>query len=517
MKHIRSSCAVLAITAGLVQPAFAELRAQDVFDLWSQMYVNPGMVITTESTRTEPGRVDVSGVKLEATDPKSGFSYSLGFGDMSFVEQEDGSVEVIPGSIFTLEFLPPEDRGTQIRIDATLAVNGVTYNVAEHGDGYRIRSAADGMELTDLAITANGQPLPVTADVTFDLGAMNAVTDLTLPDDGAMGYASTGSIDSINIDGTFGVEGQGIVTFRYNSGGMTSTSNFFLPAEIRAAMQDPEAAASMQKIQNPFASGLRMEFDVQTQGSEIYLDTSGTPNDLTFEGSSDGGNFAFVLNPKELSLRIAAQNGRYRVASPQIPFPDVAIGIAELNLAMGFPLEMTDVPGRYNANLTLRDLDVPEQIWGMFDPMGAVPHDPATVVLDLGGAVTWLVDITDPNAMAEMSGTQPLTIDTVEINDLTLAIAGAELLGTGNFHLDWQNTDFQGNPGTTGTADLSLRGGMQLMDALGQIGLMPTDAVAGMKAMIAAFAKPGDSADHFTSKIEFGADGSITANGQRLK
>ena len=59
--------------------------------------------------------------------------------------------------------------------------------------------------------------------------------------------------------------------------------------------------------------------------------------------------------------------------------------------------------------------------------------------------------------------------------------------------------------------------GNGLIDKVTKMGLVPQDQAMGARMMLGMFAKPGEGTDTMTSKIEFNADGSIMANGQRIQ
>ena len=170
--------------------------------------------------------------------------------------------------------------------------------------------------------------------------------------------------------------------------------------------------------------------------------------------------------------------------------------------------------------LTLGDFTMSDLIWGIFDPGGQLPRDPATIALDLGGKAKLFYDLFDPEQMeaVESEGAIPGEINALDINGLTVRAAGAELTGEGAFTFD--NTDFEtydGMPAPDGAVDLKLTGANGLLDTLIAMGLVPEDQAMGVRMMMGLFAVPGEGEDSLTSKIEVKGDGQILANGQRIK
>ena len=93
------------------------------------------------------------------------------------------------------------------------------------------------------------------------------------------------------------------------------------------------------------------------------------------------------------------------------------------------------------------------------------------------------------------------------------AIGGAELTGDGDITLD----NSMGMPMPTGVVNVMLTGGNTLMDTLVGMGLLPEDQAMGARMMMGLFARPGEGPDTLVSTIEMKEDGSILANGQRIK
>jgi hypothetical protein len=177
------------------------------------------------------------------------------------------------------------------------------------------------------------------------------------------------------------------------------------------------------------------------------------------------------------------------------------------------PLTKGDAPQDFSFLTKVVDLQISEEIWAMLDPTGALPHDPATLVIDTTGTALLKADL-----MASAEGATPdAELHSLNVNDLTARIAGAELTGTGAFTFD--NTDlttFEGMPAPTGKMELKLVGGNGLLDALVAMGMLSEDDAMGARMMIAMFANPGAGEDELTSVLEF-KDKGFFANGQQLQ
>lgn len=108
--------------------------------------------------------------------------------------------------------------------------------------------------------------------------------------------------------------------------------------------------------------------------------------------------------------------------------------------------------------------------------------------------------------------TPPVELDSLKINQVRLAVAGAELSGTGDLTFD----NAAPVPMPLGAIDLSLNGAKGLMDKLVTMGLVPQDQAMFAQMMLGVYAVPSGD-DAVTSKIEFKEGGQILANGQRIQ
>lgn len=133
----------------------------------------------------------------------------------------------------------------------------------------------------------------------------------------------------------------------------------------------------------------------------------------------------------------------------------------------------------------------------------------------LEGKMRLTADLTDEAAMN--APVPPFDFDELTLTGLQLALGGAELTGTGGFDFSQAPEGaLPGMPGVAGDVTLELAGGNGLLQKLVGMGLIPQDQAMMFQAMIGMLATPvGD--DLLESKIEFGADGSITANGTPLR
>ena len=111
----------------------------------------------------------------------------------------------------------------------------------------------------------------------------------------------------------------------------------------------------------------------------------------------------------------------------------------------------------------------------------------------------------------------PGELNGIQLTELTVRAAGAEITGDGAFTFDNSDLDtFDGFPRPEGDVNLAINGINGLVDKLIQMGIVPEDQAMMPRMMLGMFATPvGD--DMLTSKIEVNSEGHVLANGQRLR
>mgnify|MGYP005987784835 CR=1 FL=1 len=201
-----------------------------------------------------------------------------------------------------------------------------------------------------------------------------------------------------------------------------------------------------------------------------------------------------------------------------IPFPNIDFGIEKTTIGLTMPFVQSDAPAAFGTKLAIENLRLPDIAWMMLDPAGQMPHDPATLKLDISGDMILDVDLFNPQSMMNLdAGDLPVFPQNFTLNELFLSVAGATLSGTGAAtvvapeKLAGAQLPFQ-----TGQATLALTGGTALINTLEQSGLVPPQMSATAKMMLTIFARPGEDDDSYISDIELSEQGALTVNGQPM-
>ena len=127
-----------------------------------------------------------------------------------------------------------------------------------------------------------------------------------------------------------------------------------------------------------------------------------------------------------------------------------------------------------------------------------------TLVIDLAAQMQWLVE--PPKAAT--AGGMPVDVSRVDVNNITLQVAGAEILANGGADVIMSGPI----PAGDGALTVTLNGVFDLAQKLSSLGLLQPEMVMGARGMIGAFATP-TGPDNFRSEIVFSPNGMISANG----
>ncbi len=504
---IRTSIFSTTALVFLASTAAADVTAKDIWDDWKSYMSGFGYAVDAKEAMSGD-TLNVSDLTMTVPMPDGAGNFAITLSEVSFVENGDGSVNLIFPEVMPMQFAAQGPEGELIKGAVDYTMKGMAMRASGDPSKVTYDYSADqvGIALTELNV--DGDALPMDAlKVNFTSNDLNGQSIM-----------EPGALRKITQNMTLG-ESQYQLNFQDPSGGESmvlngqiAKMNFDGVSQIPANV-DPENM--VETLQNGFAiaggfgySGSSSEFTF-TDGGDTMSGTSGAEtaqitvnmdkNALQYKGSSKGVN----LN----------------VLGGEIPFPIVAdLGEVAFNLLM--PISKTDDPSDFALGLTLGDFETSEGLWAMIDPGQVLPRDPATIAFDLSGKAKVLFDFFDPDQMmaVEEGEAMPAELSALTLQKLLVSFAGAKLSGTGDFTFD--NTDlesFGGIPKPTGAIDLALQGGNGLMDKLVEMGLLPQEQAMGARMMMGLFARPGEGDDSLTSKIEINEEGHILANGQRIQ
>ncbi|WP_210529266.1 DUF2125 domain-containing protein [Rubellimicrobium arenae] len=499
---VSATALLLALGAG---PALADVTAQQVWDDWkAQMGVYGQDAISIGSESQQGSVLTVTDLGFNVTG-EDGSTASGTLGQLVFTENGDGTVTVTMSEEYPITITTPAnaETGSQAsEVALALRQNGLSMKVSGQPGAmtYDVAAARYALELD--SVKEAGTEVPAEGLLAFnDVSGTYTSTTGTTRD---MTYDLTAASMDLLVDATNTEDG----------------SHFMMSGKVNTVATKATASMPLDPAADPemmLMNGMAVDGGYTTaNGSYMFEVTDATgPTNGSF--TTQGSQMSFKLSRDAVAYNGQATNVALDVTSAAMPMP-IKASLAQYGFNFEMPLAKSTAPAPWAMGINLTDLALNEEVWSMFDPQGILPHDPASLVMDLTGTATMLFDVADPSQAEAMAASpMPAQINSANINALNVDFGGAQVTGSGAFTFDNSDmTTFPGMPRPTGAVDLRLDGVNGLIDKLVQMGLLPQDQVMGARMMLGAFTTPvGD--DQLTSRIEVTPDGQLLANGQRLQ
>ncbi|MCU4652435.1 DUF2125 domain-containing protein [Roseibacterium sp. SDUM158016] len=494
----RLTCiSILAIAAA--SPAFAQVTAADLWAEWQETSTAMGQSMTADVTQTGDGLVLENFVTFSE---QEGTTTTGRLERVTMTEGADGTVSIDLSDPYVLTLTFPEDEdGPIITLEIVLNHENLDISVAGAAGARNYSYTADAVTISEGNITNDrGEPVP---DIDMEIVARDLATTYNMAGTIADGqrFDSVGTVGS--VAGRFDVrppeaeEGHVKLSFALGEIASEATGTMVALATLQQTTQGLPPGFDIAGSTTYAWSRLEMAFD--------------SPSD-TFDAfySNEGGSFGIGLSADALSYDISAQAMETRVSGSEIPVP-VQVTAASGALSLQIPLSAQPEPSSAAVRLAYRDLAVSDGLWSMIDPSGQVPRNPATLILDATAQVQILRDLMDPETM-EMSE-PPGELRALTVSELEISFGDTSLTGTA----DMTFAPGQMPPQPVGRADLSLVGGNALLEQLQAAGVIGMEQAAMARGVAGMFTRPGAMPDTLETALEFGADGTVTANGMPLQ
>ncbi len=492
--------ALLASSASL-----AEVTPRQVWDNWRGYMERNGYSVSATET-ADGGSLDVRGLRMTMRIPEGGGTVAITMEGMRFVDNGDGTVSIVmpDSSQIGVQALP--DEGEMVRVTFTYSQPGMKMTVAGTPEDMKYEFSGDEVSLALSSLEIDGEPLDI---VKFQMGLSGLSGDGRIRS-GNLQIVEQNMIASGGMRYEFSASepgGDGFFVLRGRNSRISLSGTVALPMDY-----DPNDM--LAAFRNGFAVEGSMGFGA---GASEFSFRDGEEN-ASGSTSTGGSSFSFAMDAEKLAYTASLQELKAFLTGSEIPIP-VSFSTGELAVEFAMPVSRSDMPGDFVTLFKLVDFAPDDMIWSMIDPTGALPHDPATLIIDMAGKANWLLDILDPANVAAFDGAEiPFALQNLTLNQLRVSAAGAELTGTGSFIFNNDDLEtFDGLPAPDGSVDFRLTGANGLMDTLVSMGLMSEDDAMGARMMLGLFGRPGPGEDEVLSTIEIRSDGQILANGQRLQ
>lgn len=498
-----SAAAVLIFSA---QGAFADVSAQDVWSDWKAYMTGTGYSVT--GTETQSGdTLTVRDFSMTMPIPEEDATGSLTMPEIKFVENGDGTVNVMLPKEFPMSFVGEGD-GEKVMVELLYSHDGAPMVVSGDSSAMAYDYASSQITLTLGKLDVEGEDIP--ADVLNMSVVMTDVASKTnMQISGQRSYDQAMSMADLSYDMAFkDPESDDSGTMKGTLQNLTGEAKSIIPTGLDSPAMMPALIAAGFAVDGSFAY----------TGGNSAISVSGSDS-FDMQTSSEGGNIGVDLSKDGLAYDVSQRGISLNISGSEIPFP-LALTMAETGFKLLMPISQSNEEQDFGLGITLRDFAVPDMLWGMVDPTGTLPHDPATIVLDLAGKGKLLFDMFDPEAIEALEGgeQEPGELNAVSIKELLVSAAGAKLTGTGDFTFNNEDlATFDGMPAPDGVANIKLEGANGLIDSLITMGLLSDSDAMGARMMMGMFGVPGEGEDTLTSEIKVSEDGKIHANGQRIK
>lgn len=500
MKHSRigalSALALLVVSTA----ASAEITAEQVWENWRAQAEGYGQTLTVASEARSGDTLTIAGLTLASE--FDGGSSTATIDAVTFRDRGDGTVEVTMSPQYPVTLTMTEPDGTAAVMN--LQVNHPDLTIIASGSAAETRY---DLTAPTIKVALAIPPSTNAPEVKGDLALAGLTGNYIVATDTRSRVSSTLQADSASL--TMAMNDPTPDT----GGSMNLAGNLKTLSSVTHSVLLP--AADMADMAAALAAGFSSDGTFTYGAADFSFDLVSSSNTAKGSGAFGAGTVTGALNKDRLAYGGGSKEATVSLSSSGMPFPELVVSFAESAFDLTMPVSKTDAPQDFTGLLRLVDLSISEAVWAMVDPNGALPRDPATLVIDTSGKAKWLMDLFGTEA-AQLE-TVPGELHALDVNELTLRALGASVEGKGAFTFDNSDTTtFDGMPLPTGKLDLTMKGANALLDKLSQTGLLPQDQVMGARMMMGLFARPGEGADTLTSTLEF-KDKGFFANGQQLQ
>ena len=503
---LAGSTAVAALLAG--NAALADITPEEVWQNWQDMSASYGQAITATSAVRDGDTLIVTGMNV--AQDQDGVKVDLTIDEVNFTDNGDGTVEITMSDAYEMDMtLPPTDGvegSTPTSVTIAISQPGMVTTVSGTAEeaAYEVEAPSIGIKLDSIE--------------GVDAAAVDASVEATMTTV-AGNYTVSGPADAKVIEVEFGAESVAMTLAAKDPESASDIQMTATIADLGTAYALDLGGMSLMgsNVAEALKAGTSIAGSFERGLMDFAIDVTEATGPTKVTSTSDRGGMTFAMDAAGLTYELTGAGTAMTISGPEIPFPELKLNYGEIAATLSMPLLASPDLADFTFLTKIVDFQVSEELWGMLGPANNVPHDPATVIIDTTGQVLLTSDLVDEAAMASLGEAAPGEIHSLDIAELRVKAAGAELSGVGAFTFD--NTDmvtFDGVPTPTGKIDLKLVGGNVLLDKLVAMGLLTEDDANGARMMISLFANPGATPDELISTLEF-KDKGFFANGQQLQ
>ena len=507
-----------ALAAGIGGASIAETSGQELWRIWQEASARTGLSLT-------PGEMTRSGDSLTIRDLSYLVEGERGefFGvidEVTIAERRDGSVEISlsPRHDLTAEFKGPD--GSAIATARLRAYHEELGMVASGGDDTVIADILfPKVSLEVREIEFGDKP---TFDIDFDNAIVAEHAAVRFEYNLAAGKAATVStqLNAESVTFSLGLDDA--------DAGWSADFEFELEGLDRDMRAEPGIFGDIAAIEKNLMTGGTYEVGFAFRKSRMELELFGNEGAIDIEIGSGAGNIETRTADFGSLHGVSLVEGTYANFSvesgAQAKHPEIALKIEHLASELRIPSLAREAPQDFKLNFDIADLSFAETFWEMFDPGRQLPRAPATLSLALSGKAVLLEGLfdsewQDPERLARNleSGELPVELRSLDIENLLVSGAGAELTGTGAFAFGGDDIEtVEGETAVEGKIDLKTSGALDLIDNLLTAGLLSNEQRITASALVLSLTRRDEKSDALISMIEVKPGGSVLVNGLPL-
>lgn len=496
-----STAIALVLSAG----SALAITPEEVWANWQALATEGGGTLTAASQTKTGAALELTGVVQTTTTPE--VTIHVAMDKVTLTDKGDGTVQIVTSDSYPLSVIEPGKTPDQAAAVITFSQPGGSWVASGTPEAVTWDFSYPTVTATLTKAQEDGKPLDVKGTMTLTDLSGTITTGAQADKPVAMKYAlNIGSL-ALSADGRNPSANEEFAVTVGLSDLVASATGTVLPQ------------AQMVNMAEALKAGFAVDSSSSTGALKVDVKWSDNAGPNAFGLELGGTSTKVKLDATAIDYGFGLMAGKFNANAPGGGMPPVDGSFSEIGLSVAMPVSKTDAPQPFAFVTRLVDVAVSDTIWGMIDPGAQLPHDPATLILDLKGTGAWAVDILDPaiqNGSVPMPD-MPATLNTLDLTQLLLKIVGGEITGTGALTFD--NSDlvtFGGIPAPEGKLNFTLKGINALIDKAVAMGFLPEDQVMGVRMGLAMFAKPGAGPDELTSEVEFKNKG-LFVNGQQLQ
>ncbi len=508
----RTAVAIGGLLALYLVPSVAR-AAMTPQEAWEfVLSLNAGYGVTMESAARDEGPDELILHDVSYAMPLPGGTLEGSIGEIRLTRVEGGDIlfEMSAQHMMRLQVVA-DDQSPPLVADVLMETPGLSISLAGTPDDALIDYFAPAITLSLDGIESGANRLPLQAVV--DLEGLEMTYRVA-------GEGPTAVARETITDGTIAAAGFVVSLAKPGGDGQFDAEGAFVEIGFSGSGASGQQPVDLAETTLP---------ELLRQGFESDLSLSHTGSDLSFslvDGTanaaghvtSDNGRLDLSLSQAGLRYAGATEAIAASFESSELPMPPVSAQAEALEFSVGLPVQKSDTPEDVDILVDVAELSLADPIWQMLDPMGVLPREPASLVIDMAAKANWFGDILEEPEAIGAIGPEAGEIHALDVRRIRLRAAGADLTGAGSFTFDNKTpSPFGPGPKPVGHAQLRLDGAEALLQNLTRMGLLPQQQAMMAQMMLGMFGRTVEGEDAVTSEIEITPDGGILANGQRVQ